>query len=141
MKRYLPLVGLFLVPWIAPAAPNSASKSGAAVAFAKVRLDSGAILTFGGKGTKTAEMSDFLANGFVDIKFVGKYPKDLSSDQVILHATAQSSTGVNFGVANAMVLNATPTELLIRVYGWKSDTLALGAMRLFLTAFIGESVP
>jgi len=141
MKKLIPLLGLLLFPWIVSAVPNSASKSGTAVAFAKVDLGAGTLLAFGGKGTKTAEIDDGLVFTYIDVRFTGKYPKNLVSNQVILNATAQSSTGVGYGVANATVLTVSSTELLVRVFGWKSDNLNTGAMQLFLTVFIGEAVP
>lgn len=141
MKKILPILALVLTPWIASAVPNSASRSGAAVAMAKVDIGAGTLLAFGGKGTKTSEINDSLLNTYVDIRFTGKYPKGLNPNQITLNVTAQSSTGVGYGVANAEVLNASSTELLIRVWGWKSSDLNVGGMQLFVTAFIGEDVP
>ena len=115
--------------------PNSSSKSGAAVAFAKVNLYTGSLLAFGGKGTATATLSATDSNGWAEVTFTGKYPKDISADQVIITATCQT---YNYGVANAYVSSVSSTQLVIGVYGWKSDTTSYQGDSVFFSVFIGQ---
>ena len=116
------------------AKPSSVSKKGVAVAFAKVNIATAEILTFGGKGTEDATATGDHA-GYADIKFTGHYPKNITGDQVIVIATCQSN---DWGVANAMVMSESPTELLIRVYGWSSSTLAYNGETVFVSVMLGR---
>lgn len=116
------------------AKPSSVSKKGVAVAFAKADIAAATVLTFGGKGTEAASATgDHF--GYADISFTGHYPKNITADQVIVIATAQSA---DFGVANATVLSASPTELVIRVYGWSSASLAYSGEKVFVSVLLGR---
>jgi hypothetical protein len=115
--------------------PSSASKSGAAVAYAKADIASQTILSFGGKGTLAAAVSGGSSNAFIDVKFTGKYPKDITVDQVIVNATAQSS---DFGVANAIVQSASPSQLVVEVSGWVStNTDSTAGETVFMSVYLG----
>lgn len=118
--------------------PSSASKSGAAVAFAKASISSQSVLSFGGKGTTAAVASGGDSNAFVDVKFTGKYPKDITTSQVIINATAESS---DFGVANAFVVSASPTQLVIEVSGWVSTNANSNTGEtVFMSVYLGFNV-
>jgi hypothetical protein len=115
--------------------PSSASKSGAAVAYAKADILTQTVLSFGGKGTTAAAVSGGQSNSFIDVKFTGKYPKDVTVDQVIINATAQSS---DFGVANATVVSASPSQLVVEVSGWVStNTDSNVGETVFMSVFLG----
>ena len=114
---------------------GSPSKSGAAVAFAKVNLGTGNLVTFGGKGTKSASITDTDIGSYAEVTFTGKYPKDVTTDQIVINATCESD---NYGVANAFAVSATSTQLVIGVYGWESDTQTYQGDRVFFTVFIGQ---
>jgi hypothetical protein len=122
-----------LTPTPRAVAADSA-KSGAAVAFAKVDLSDGTLKTFGGKGTKTATI-DYSDTGYAEVRFDGKYSKTITADKVVINATCESS---NYGVANAYVVSATSTQLVIGVYGWESDTLNYQGDRVFFSVFVGQ---
>src|SRR5262245_29675722 len=104
-------------------APSAQSRSGAAVAFAKIAVSNQleGILTFGGKGT-TSCFGSFPAIGSAIVTFRGKYPKDLTTDQVVINITA--STG-SFGVGNGDVVSANSTQIVVSVNSWVSDTEAV----------------
>jgi hypothetical protein len=110
------------------------AQSGAAVAFAKVNLTDGTLRTFGGKGTKTATI-DYSDNGCAKVRFDGKYSKNITEDKVVINATCESA---NYGVANAYVVSATSTQLIIGVCAWKSDTLSYQGDRVFFSVFVGQ---
>lgn len=110
------------------------AKSGAAVAFAKVNLSDGTLKTFGGKGTKTATI-DYSDTGYAEVRFDGNYSKNITPEKVVINATCESD---NYGVANAYVVSATSTQLVIGVYGWKSDTLTYQSDRIFFSVFVGR---
>ena len=115
--------------------PSSQSKSGAAVAYAKASISTGSILSFGGKGTTSAVVSGTDSNSYVDVTFTGKYPKDITEDQVIINATAQSS---DYGVANTVVISATSSQLVVEVSAWVSDTEVANGETVFLTVHLGQ---
>jgi hypothetical protein len=115
--------------------PSAQSKSGAAVAYAKVDLLAGSLLSFGGKGTTSAVISDSSVSNWVDVTFTGKYPKDVTEDQVIINATCQSD---DYGVANAQVISVSSSQLVIEVYGWVSDTEESNGEKVFFTVFLGQ---
>ena len=114
---------------------NTASKSGVAVAFAKLNIGTASVLTFGGKGTTSAVVSDGDSNSFVDVTFTGKYPKGITTTQVVINASAESS---DYGVANAIATSANSTQLVIEVSGWVSDTKALNGETVFVSVFLGQ---
>ena len=114
---------------------GSPAKSGVASAFAKVNLAAGTLLTFGGKGTTSASVTDSDSVGFAEVTFTGKYPKDLNTDKIVITATCESD---NYGVANAYAVSATSTQLVIGVYGWKSDSETYQGDRVFFSVFIGQ---
>lgn len=117
---------------------SSASKSGAAVAYAKASISSQSILSFGGKGTAAAVASGGDSNSFVDVKFIGRYPKDITASQVIINTTAESS---DFGVANAFVVSASPTQLVIEVSGWVSTNANSNTGEtVFMSVYLGFNV-
>lgn len=109
------------------------------MAFAKVDLTSGDLLNFGGKGTKTAVIADdFNKPRALTVKFTGKYPKELVPGQLTVLASAESS---DFGVANALVNSAGPTEIMVSVFGWRSYDQAFTGDIVFFAVFIGELPP
>jgi hypothetical protein len=114
---------------------GSPAKSGVASAFAKVNIGAGGLLTFGGKGTTAAAVSSTDSNSYAEVTFTGKYPKDITSDKIVITATCESD---NYGVANAYVSSVSATQLVIGVYGWKSDTLEYQGDRVFFSVFIGQ---
>jgi hypothetical protein len=118
-----------------PAKPSSQSKSGVAVAYAKANIGTLSLLSFGGKGTTSAAVTGGVISNYVDITFTGKYPKDITADQVILNATAKS---YDFGVANTEVVSVNPTQLVISVSGWIStNTVTHSGETVFVTVYMG----
>jgi ABC-type proline/glycine betaine transport system substrate-binding protein len=111
------------------------AKSGAAVAFAKVDLSDGTLKTFGGKGTKSASITDNNSPYSVEVTFVGKYSKTITADKVVINATCESD---DYGVANAYVSSVSPTNISITVYGWVSDTREYNGERVFFSVFVGQ---
>ncbi|HXC50509.1 MAG TPA: hypothetical protein VN634_06495 [Candidatus Limnocylindrales bacterium] len=111
----------------------SAAKKGAAVGLANVSLFAGTIASKGGKGTTDVTITSF-SPGFVDLKFTGKYPDDITPGNVILQSTAQSA---NYSVTNGFVSSASPTEIDVTIYEWSSDTLNNQTDNVFIALFIG----
>jgi len=88
----------------------SAAKKGAAVAF--IRWDSAAaIKTFGGKGTTDASISPISA-GVYQITFDGKFPDDVTNDNLVIQVTADNASVDNI-YADYMTSTASPTQLVI----------------------------
>ena len=115
---------------------SSQSKGGAAVAYAKADIATQKILSFGGKGTTAATVSGGNSNAFINVTFTGKYPKGVTEDQVIINATAQSS---DFGVANAVVVSASSSQLVVEVSGWVSTNANSNVGEtVFMSVFIGQ---
>src|SRR5215475_4579614 len=107
MKQVGAIVGIVagvLLFQVGSAAAGPA-KNGKAVIYAKVDTNDGTVLSFGGAKTTGATGSPIGSNT-VDVTFTGKYPMDITPDQVIVQATCEFG---NFCVANATVLAATPT--------------------------------
>jgi len=120
--RSLCLVFAFLVIAAVPAHAGGPSSAGVAVGFARVNLDDGTVTSFGGKGTK--EVTTGPTSTGVILFFVGKYPKDLTRELVVAHATAEGDEDNQYAVANAIVANATRDQISVVVNAWKSSTLA-----------------
>ena len=120
--------------------PSPQSLSGVAVAFAKADIGTGDLLSFGGKGTTEATITDRNpTSGEIQVTFTGKYPKNITKDNIILNATHESSS--TFGVvADAFAYEASPTQIVIIVGEWETDTLAAVADRVFLTVYVGQSI-
>jgi hypothetical protein len=122
------------------AAPVQAgpSTSGMSVAFARVELsDSDRTVTaFGGKGTKSVETG--VAGNGVLISFRGKYPKNLTTDMVLVQATAEASDGAEFTVANAIVSIVSPTQIVIAVKTYNPSTLAIVDGNVSVNVFVGR---
>jgi hypothetical protein len=144
MRRYIGIVialvtvaAVFQAESVKAAAAkrSSQSKSGMAVAYAKANIGTGTILSFGGKGTTAAEVTAANLSQDIWITFTGKYPKDITTNQVILNATAQAH---DYGVANARVYTANPTQIEVAVSGWISDnTSSSSGETVFLAVFLG----
>ena len=111
------------------------SKSGAAIAYARVSIEHGSLLSFGGKGTTFAAIAGADQTGFVEVRFDGKFPKDLTVDQVIPVATADLG---NFGVANASVESANPTQIIVFVSCWRSNTAAPLTNNVNFAVYLGR---
>lgn len=97
--------------------PSPQSKSGVAVAYAKASIGTGSLLSFGGKGTTIAFITEADQTGSLQVTFNGKYPKDLTLDQVIPCATTDNG---NFAVANASIDIANSTQIVVFVTCWRS---------------------
>jgi len=112
----------------------SAARQGLPVAYA--RMTTGGVLqAFGGKGTSAATSS---GNAFQkDVVFTGRYPQDITPSKVILQSTVQSSY---YGVSNADVVSASPTEIRVRVYSWRSDIISSSGVSgdTFVTVLVGK---
>ena len=118
----------------APAAwASGASKSGAAIAQARVNGSTGAVQAFGGKGTISALSSG--SGGFYFVTFNGHYPADITSSKVILQTTCNSGA---YGVSNAYVSSATPTQINVGVYCWTSSTLTYVSNDMFVNVYAGQ---
>lgn len=120
---------------VAAAKPSSQSKSGIAVAYAKVDIADEVLLSFGGKGTTAAEVTFGDSNSFAIVQLTGKYPKDITSDQVIVSATAEFDC---FCVATAGVLSANPTQLLVEADSFRSATQDGVGGNVYLTVYLGH---
>jgi hypothetical protein len=115
--------------------PSHQSKSGVAVAYAKADILNQVVLSFGGKGTTAAEATSGDGLNFIEVTFTGKYPKDITADQVIINATAQTSF---FPVANAIVSDVNPTQLVVQVSAWVSNTQEGNGEIVFFTVYLGR---
>jgi hypothetical protein len=102
--------------------------------FAKVNGISGAIFSSGGVST-TSVSGSHVDTGVYDVTFTGSYGSGVTADQVIINTTAQS---FNNGVTNAIVVSVTDTVIVVRVFVWKSDTLASIDNNCFITIYIGS---
>jgi hypothetical protein len=112
----------------------SAAKKGLSIATARV-TSAGAIDSFGGKGT-TGAIAAVHLGGLYTVAFTGKYPSDIATNKVIVQATSEEGV---YGVANAHVATATPTEIDVDVATFKtdgSDTPSLD--NFFVTVFVGQ---
>ncbi len=127
-------VAAMLIPSPRAVAADS-SRSGAAVAFAKVDLSDGSLKTFGGKGTKSASVTSTNSPNSVEVTFVGNYSKTITADKVVINATCESD---DYGVANAYVSGVSPTNISIVVYGWVSDTEVANGEKVFFSVFVGR---
>jgi len=116
--------------------PPAPALSGVAVAFAKVDILNGNVLTFGGKGTAQSFIDSTDSNAAANVVFNGKYPKGLSGDQLVVIASCQNSP--NFGVAGADVISVSSTQLIINVNVWKSDTLERFGDTVFFAVYVGR---
>jgi hypothetical protein len=139
-KGMMAAFALFVVVAVAWGAvkPSAQSKGGAAVAFAKANIAQSLVNGFGGKGTTFAQVSDVnVGQGEIELTFTGKYPKDITADTVIVNVTPEIS--VASCVANAFVNSASPTEIVIRVNVWRSDSLTPVAGGVFVTVYVGQT--
>jgi hypothetical protein len=109
--------------------------TGAAIGFARVNLGDGTVAAFGGKGTKSVSTGPTGGPGLA-VSFVGKFPKDLTPDQVIVQATAEAFEG-NLAVANAVVSFATKDQVIVNVNGWLAGTSTPVDGYVFLTVYSG----
>jgi hypothetical protein len=107
------------------------AKKGAAVAYAKVSAD-GFVEAAGGKGTTSA--SSVAGDGTQTITFLGKYPDDLTANNVIPTSTAQAA---NYGVTNVNVVYADATTIVVTVYDWRSDNTLQFGSSIFLVLHVG----
>ncbi len=108
------------------------SKKGGSIAYAKLSVATGSVVAFGGKGTAQASSS---GGGFWTVTFTGKYPEDITADHLILQSSCQS---FDYGVANSYVQSASPTEIVVGIYCWKSDTLLPDGGDAFVNVFFGR---
>ncbi|HUJ09987.1 MAG TPA: hypothetical protein VL171_08170 [Verrucomicrobiae bacterium] len=121
-----------------PVKPVPQAKSGVAVAFANVDILDGSISSFGGKGTKSAFVSNTDSNSYAEVTFTGHYPHLTTPGSVVVNATCQSTS---LGVASANVNSVSPTQLVITVYGWISNTGTPDNETISVTAFLGNFPP
>ena len=131
-RAFLLILPVLLVLCVQPADAGP-SRSGKAIASAKVDTGAAALFSFGGSMTKSATVSG--GGGDVLISFVGRYPKTIDVDQVSVLATARSGA---YHVANAFVQSATPTEIVVGVSTWVSNTLAPSSGQAFVAVYLGE---
>lgn len=122
------------------AAPVQAgpSTSGMSVAFARIELSDSArtVTAFGGKGTKSVETG--MAGNGVLISFKGKYPKNLTTDMVMVQATAETGEGAEFAVANAVVAIVSSTQIVISVKTFNPSTLAVVDGNVSVAVYVGR---
>ncbi|MFI5314975.1 MAG: hypothetical protein ACHQ6T_04695 [Myxococcota bacterium] len=122
-----------------PAQAGSPGSGGVAVGFARVSLADGTVAAFGGRGTKTVTTGPNTTG--VIVFFSGKFPKNLASDQVVVQATAEAGDGGEFAVANALVVSATNSEIVVTVNGWIAGSETAYGGYVFLTVFAGTAPP
>jgi len=122
--------------------PNSGSKSGTAVAFAKVNLSVPELTAFGGKGTQSASilLPESLSGEYATVVFQGRYPKETTADLIIATATAIKGSAAPTTFSNLEVVSASPTEIKLRVYGWVAATASPSGNTVFVTAFVAQSL-
>ncbi|MGC1677579.1 MAG: hypothetical protein WA740_08600 [Candidatus Binataceae bacterium] len=109
-------------------------KTGQAVAFARIDGGSGALTAFGGKGTISASGVRNSAGSY-SVAFIGHFPKTITTNQVIINTTAESSI---FGVSNGVVTAASKTEIDVSVATWVSSTLTETDNTCFVSVFVGR---
>jgi hypothetical protein len=109
------------------------SRKGASIAYAKLSDATGTVMAFGGKGTTQAVASG--GGGYWSVTFTGKFPADVTAERLILQSSCESG---NYGVANSYVASATPTEIEVVVFCWKSNTLSYDADDGFVNVFFGR---
>lgn len=119
----------------APAHAGGPSSAGVAIGFARVRLSDGVVSAFGGKGTKNADTGP-TGTGVI-VFFDGRYPKNLTRDQVIVQATAEADEAGQHAVANAIVASASSDQIVVTVNAWESNSLDPVDGYVFLTVFAG----
>jgi hypothetical protein len=112
----------------------SESKKGVAEAYAAIDTSSCTILAFGGKRATGASAS-LCGGGIALVTFTGKFPTDITPNNVIVNSSAGSSA---FDITNDLVLTANPTTIEIDVSDWKSDTLAGQSNVNWITVFVGR---
>ena len=134
MKAFAVAAGVILAAMVQPAVAGPA-KTGKSVAFASVDTGTGMLATFGGKGTTSATSSAGLGPGCALVNFVGRYPRTITPNQIVLEATAQTG---DFGVASAQAGTVSPTEIDIQVCSWVSNTLSGSPEQVFVNVFIGN---
>ncbi|HXZ85153.1 MAG TPA: hypothetical protein VEI82_06660 [Myxococcota bacterium] len=138
--RICSLVAIFasLAFGAAPALAGNIGASGVALAFARVHLSDAndpTVVSFGGRGTKTATVGVSTGPGVI-VLFAGRYPKTVSPDDVIVQATAE---GGATAVANAVVVSATSSQLVVGVSAFTSTTgSAITQGDVFVTVFAGS---
>jgi hypothetical protein len=110
----------------------SAVSASAQSGFAKIRAN-GTVATFGGADTTTvgAVRSSL---GQYTVTFTGVFAVS-TADDVVIHTTAESS---DYGVTNAYVLSANASTIVVYVYVWKSNTLALMDQAIFIGINVGS---
>jgi hypothetical protein len=133
MTALVTVAAMFQAESVKASSIASTSKSGVAIACAKVNIATASVLGFGGKCTTAAVASGGDSNAYTFVTFTGKYPKDISTNNVIINLTTKAN---NYGVANGYIWTANATQLVIEVDGWISDTLAAGNETVFLTVFV-----
>lgn len=94
------------------------------VGFARINF-AGTVRNFGGAGVTGINVVES-GPGRVDVSFIGKFdlPTTTDSEQNRNLLTATSTAiADNYGVTNVSILSATPTEIVVTVFLWKSDDL------------------
>jgi hypothetical protein len=117
------------------------SRTGAAVAFARINGGTGAVKAFGGKGTTAAIGGAALrtcptGDSSYEVTFTGRYPDPISADQIIINST--SDWGL-WGVTNARVISASPTTIVVGVSEWRSNDQFCLDNDLFVSVYIGRT--
>jgi hypothetical protein len=134
--RLLSLLVMSSFVFLATAAQaGGPATGGVAIGFARVKLDDGTVSAFGGKGTKSVTTGPS-GTGLL-VSFTGKFPKNLTSDQVIVQATAEASDGQLLAVANGIVSLATKDQIVVTVNGWLAATATPIDGYVFLTLYAG----
>jgi hypothetical protein len=137
LSRSCAVVAFCLVALALPARASGPSVSGVAVAFARVDLADGTVTAFGGRGTRSVATGPSGGSGLI-VLFNGTYPRNVTSASMIVQATAEGSEASPFAVANAIVANATKTQIVVTVNAWISGTQTPTDGIVFITLFAGE---
>jgi hypothetical protein len=79
-----------------------------------------------------------MAGDGVLISFKGKYPKNLTTDKVMVLATAEAGEGAEFAVANAVVSIVSTTQIVVSVKTFNPSTLAIIDGSVSISVFVGR---
>jgi len=125
-----------LVAATAGSAAADASRRGLPVAYAAIDGASGMVVAYGGKGTAAANSSRQQTSNNIVVTFSGRFPSDITPDKVILQTTAKLAY---YEVAGAKVEDATPTQIVVRIYTWESFSTATYQGDVWVTAYVGRT--
>jgi len=148
MKKFVTLLAVIttiICGGDSQSAPNSASRSGVPVATAKIDISAGggpgSILSFGGKGTSTVSFDFSDSANFARVDFNGKYPRNLTSDQLIIIATpcqAGFDLSAFWPVCMAFPYSCSDQYIMVDVYSYYTQAPSgTPGPKVFLSVFIG----